>query len=519
MMRQALAPNRRRAVSVTSQIPVPVGGWNTKDALSNMKPQDARVLDNWFPQTTDVVVRAGAVSHVTGFSSPVYSLLPFKSAAGTAKLFAATDSGIYDVTSPGTVGAAAIAVTNGKMKSIQNATSAGDFLMCVNGADSLKLYNGTTWASITGASTPAITGITTSDIANIFLFKKRVMFIKVDSKSFYYLPVDSIGGAAAEFPCGAYMKEGGYLVAMGNWTLDAGEGADDHLVIATSEGELLMFKGTDPGSAGSWALVGVFNLGPPLGDNCFVKYGSDLIYLSTNGIFSLTKSLVSGALSSRVPFSDKCFGAFSVASASGKDLYGWMGTVIRSASALLLNVPDVTGASVQFVMNTQTGAWCRFTGWTANCLASLEDQLYLADATKVYKGLTGSTDFGNNIQADSAMAYNYFGTKSRKKKVKQVRPLFLASAGVSAAVAIATDFEDTQAYGGTPSAPASGALWDSGVWDTAVWGGSTAMTKNWIHTPSKVGYCHSLKIRVSSRAGIVSWMETLVLTESAAIAP
>jgi hypothetical protein len=40
----------------------------------------------------------------------------------------------------------------------------------------------------------------------------------------WYLPIDSIAGAAHKFPVGALFKKGGHLVAIGAWTLDSGNG-------------------------------------------------------------------------------------------------------------------------------------------------------------------------------------------------------------------------------------------------------------------------------------------------------
>jgi hypothetical protein len=314
------------------------------------------------------------------------------------------------------------------------------------------------------------------------------------------------------------MRKGGYLVGLGSWTVDAGEGADDHLAVATSEGQILLFKGTNPNSTGSWGLIGVFELGPPLGHKCFVQYGGDLIYLSTNGIFSMTKSLVSGSLSDRVPFSDKIIGAFSEATRVGYSLFGWEGAVVRKESSLLFNIPDVSGSSVQYVMNTQTGAWCKFSGWSANCMAVLDDQLYMGDGNSVFQALTGATDFSGNIQADAALAYNYFGNKGRKKKPMQVRPVITASAPIGVGFAVDTDFISDSTFGSTPAPSATTSVWDTGLWDSAIWGGNSAVTKNWIHTPSKVGYCHSIKMRISSRATDVSWAATNVILKSAAIA-
>jgi hypothetical protein len=38
----------KRAVSRTTTMAAPVGGWNARDALSAMAPEDAVTMQNWF---------------------------------------------------------------------------------------------------------------------------------------------------------------------------------------------------------------------------------------------------------------------------------------------------------------------------------------------------------------------------------------------------------------------------------------------------------------------------------------
>lgn len=517
MMREPLTSHGRRETALSFVLKPPTGGWNTRDTIADMREGDAILLDNFFPRPGDVTMRKGAEDHTTGFIAPVKALHTYKGVNGTAKLFASCDNGMFDATTVGAVGATVHALTNGNVHSTQNATSAGNYLMCVNGTDELALYDGTTWASINGASVPAITGVATTALSNILLWKKRALFLRNQSRSFYYLPVDSVGGALTEYPCGAYLRKGGYLTGFGSWTVDAGEGADDHLALASSEGQILLFQGIDPSTPASWKLVGTFDLGPPLGTRCFVQFGGDLIYLGTNGIFSMAKSLATANFSDRVPFSDKIVGAVQTAASVGGSLSGWCGAVLRKENALLINVPQVDASSHQYVMNTQTGAWCRFIGLTGTCMTVLNEVLYIGTTTKVFKALTGSTDFGGDISGESMMAYNYFGAKGRKKQPKQARPIITASATVAVSMAVSSDFEDDGVYASSPGTAAAGSVWDTAVWDAATWGGSTAVTKNWLHVPAKVGYCHAFKLRLSSRASNLSWTALNVLARAAAV--
>lgn len=147
-----------RATSAPASLAAPVGGWNARDALGAMPVLDAVYLTNLFPRTTDVALRDGYIQHATGLGSQVESLMSYSGAA-TNKLFAATASGsIFDVTSAGAVGAAAITgMTNGRWQYTNVATPGGNFLLAFNGADPGLRYNGTTWVAIPATAGKTVT--------------------------------------------------------------------------------------------------------------------------------------------------------------------------------------------------------------------------------------------------------------------------------------------------------------------------------------------------------------------------
>ncbi|WP_230685465.1 hypothetical protein, partial [Streptococcus pneumoniae] len=77
--------------------PSPIGGWNKRDALAEMKSTDAVDLVNWFPRTSYVEIRGGYASHATGMTGNGKTLMVHNAMNGTNKMFGATASGIYDV--------------------------------------------------------------------------------------------------------------------------------------------------------------------------------------------------------------------------------------------------------------------------------------------------------------------------------------------------------------------------------------------------------------------------------------
>ena len=220
--------------SVSTSLPAPVGGWNARDAKSDMAPEDAITLENWFPGTTSVVTRNGYSKWSTGYPDQVQTIFAYN-AGLTSKLFGISNGAIYDGTAGGAVGAAAVSgLSNSKFQYINITTAAGGFLMAVNGADMLQYFDGTTWSVDGGTYT--ITGVNTSMISGINLFKNRVWLIPTNTLKAWYLPTSSIQGAAAALDLSSIATRGGYLVAMATWTVDAGYGVDDLAVFITSQG-------------------------------------------------------------------------------------------------------------------------------------------------------------------------------------------------------------------------------------------------------------------------------------------
>jgi hypothetical protein len=506
---------------ITKTVMAPLGGWNTRDALAKMSPYDAVVMDNFFPSSATVDLRPGKVSWATGFTQSVKTLMAYNSGT-TSKLFACTSNGIFDVTNAGAIGATVTTATNGKWQYRNITTSGGSYLVAVNGVDTIRRFDGTTWyteAAGGGGVPSAITGVTTSTLFNVHLFKHRLWFLQKNSMTAYFLGVDSVGGAMTAFPMGNVFSRGGYLVAQQSWTFDGGAGVDDYLVTITSEGEAAIYKGSDPTSATDWSLVGTYYVGKPLGVRCLVKYGGDLLFLSKQGVFPLSKLLDSTTVERTVSLSDKIISAFKQASLSYGGNFGWQVKVHPTQSAVVINVPIVEGgASVQFVMNDLTKTWCRFTNWDADCFEVFQDDLYSALGTKVYKNWVGTVDDTMPIQGLVQQAYLAIGPLG--SSIGLSRPNLTLQGTLTLQTAIDTDFAlfpnggaDTSLVVGTGFS-----LWDTGLWDSATWaGGSVPVQGKWMVNTVGVGFFHSFRLKCTTSTATVSWVSTDYLLQKAGI--
>lgn len=494
-------PGSRRRTSQTASIPAPVGGWNARDPVADMDPRDALILKNWFPSTGNVRLRKGWDEHVTGIGDQVETLMPYNEADGTETLFGAAGDSFYNVTSSGAVGAAVqSSLSNARWQFVNFINSSGTSYLCnFNGVDKPRYWDGSSWTTVDSGSTPAITGVTSSNLNNPWIHKRRMWMVEVDSLSAWYLPVDAVGGAASEFDLSGIFQLGGYLVAGGTWTIDGGSGLDDFWIAVTSSGEVAVYQGTDPSSGDTWKLVGVWRIGEPVGNRCLLKYIGDLLIICKDGVYPLSKALQSSQFNPRVAITDKIRGAVVDAMEGSSGNFGWQLTFYPPVNMLILNVPVSEGSDQeQYVMNTITGAWGQFTNIEANCWAESGGNLYFGG-----DGFVGQfwddfvSDNDDNIDSDLLQAFSYFGDRGGLKHWKMLRPIFSTNGVPEILVSLNVDYEDIEPSAPlTFSAPAYG-LWDSGTWDSALWGADAVILKNW-QTVSGYGTCAALRMLLAS---------------------
>lgn len=509
-----IRPNARR-VSRTSSIQAPTGGLNAKDPIANMKETEAVTLENWFPTPASVDIRNGMVSHVTGFASPVETLAVYNNGV-TQTLFAAAGNSIYDATTAGAVGAAVVTgLTNARFQTINMGTAGGFFLMMVNGADKMRIYTGSTWYA--DGTTTTVTGFDTADAIHINNFKNRVWFIEKDSFNAWYLPVSSIGGAANALDLSGLFRLGGYLMAMANWTIDNAAGVDDYAAFITSEGEVALYKGTDPSSADTWALVGTFRMGRPIGRRCFCKAGADVLVVTTDGAFPLSKALLTDRSQLNLAATDKISQIFNEDARAYGSLYGWQPIIYPTGKKLIVNVPTVEGSEArQYVMNTEHGAWTKFTGWNANCFEVLNDQLYYGGATTVFQADTGQDDDGSEITCVAQQAFSYFGNKTGIKRWTMARCIFTSNGTINPAILLNVDFAQNRTTVPSSFVDNLGSTWDVAPWDTSDWTRGDNVTKNW-QTVTGVGYAGGIRVVTTSKNLSCKWQSTDFVYEYGAV--
>lgn len=481
--------------------------------LSEMKPDEAWVLDNYIPDDLGVQQRRGSSPFTTGMAGNfVESLLEYNAAGSNPKLFAATPNRIYDASVAGAAGAPEISgLLNGRWQNTMFSTPGGNFLVACNGADAVRNYNGSIW------STPAITGVTPSTLVNVTAHVQRLWFVRQSTLEIWYLEPLSIAGAATKIDFAPICKKGGELVAMASWSRDGGSGLDDFAVFATSKGQILVYQGIDPGSIDTWALVGIFDAPEPVGRRCFVKLGADLCYLSSQGVYPLPQFLgQSSAGRAESSVTNNISGAFRTAFLSSGTKFGWQIIEYQKEHLLIVNVPIRERAEQhQYVMNLQTGKWCRLKGMNAGCWGIKGDDLFFGGndgKTWAYGGVGIYDDDGEPVDALACQAFNDFGYVG-VKTFNSARALMTGPNGYVPQVKLLMDFKHDSLPTFTPEVFAEiGPEWDIAEWDVTDWAVTQNVTNQW-RPVSGAGVVASICL-ASSVTTALTWNQTDIQFEN-----
>lgn len=505
-MRQPAQRRKPAKVQVTSFM-APTGGLVSNRNLAMARgpdlPPGAAVLRNFFPTATGVILRRGSRRWASIDSdAPVKSLFTY-TAGSQREFFAATDAGIWDITTVANPFSYAVVTeddyyiaaddtgdgvvigesslpavgdltgtTNGNWTVVQFATAGGTFLVGVNGADDAFLYDGTAFTA-TAITFPVGSSLTTADLSYVWVYKQRLYFIERDSLNVWYLPVDQIGGELTLFPMGGIFVRGGNLVWGQTWSLDNGGsgGLSEQCVFTTTEGEVAAYQGLSPDVDQGWTKVGVYRIGKPLGKKAFIRAGGDLVIATSVGFVSLSAASrydYAALGQNAVSYDIEDDWAQAVQLRGQED---WRCEVWADGQMALVS-PPFTGsqAPVIFVSNVNTGKWCTVTGWDARSLEVFDGRLFFGTSVgTVLNGWVGGTDDGLPYSAQCLPLFDNLGAPASLKVVKMARAVmrsaYPVSPQLSGQVNYRVNFQPPQAV----PPIAVGNEWDNATWDTSVW--------------------------------------------------
>lgn len=369
------------------------------------------------------------------------------------------------------------------------------------------------WSTTTISGTNTLSGgsLNPNNLITVTVFKQRVWFIEVATMNVWYTGIGAYQGALTLLPLGSVFKKGGYLMQMVSWTIDNVDGINDYAAFITSEGEVAVYQGYDPSTLATWSEVGTFDIGRPIGRRCTVKYGSDVLCITADGLVPLSQALLTDRLQPDVLLTDKIRNAINQDVQNNGDNFGWQCVEHPIGNKLVLNVPDVTDlTSHQWVMNTSSAAqkaWTQFNGWNASCWMVQQDSLYYGGGGVVVLADVGLTDVGAAITVDAKPAFTNFGDDTQKEFM-MARPILNTSAPINPTITPNVDFIDTR----NPSPLFSQGLaapWNTSPWNTTPWGGIYPLfiQKAWLGCPG-LGYWMSGRLSFQVKNIAVQWQAT-----------
>jgi hypothetical protein len=285
----------------------------------------------------------------------------------------------------------------------------------------------------------------------------------------WYLGVDSVGGAALDLSLAGIFQRGGALLFGATWSLDSGDGLDDKCVFVSTEGEVAIYEGNDPSDPAAWGLVGRYDVAKPLGINAAMQAGGDLLIATVDGIVPLSqiiqKDPAALSLSAVTRPIEPLWNRLAVAATSPIELMKWADRG--------LGVVTLPEASEMLVVNLQTGAWGRQTGWIGTCAETYLGMCYIgrSDGSICAIDETGADD-GEPYTMRLCWAFNDLGEPTAYKRAQMVRPSFYAPEDPVYQAGIAIDYTPT-----FPTAPANTEvtpseeyfIWDVSNWDEKLW--------------------------------------------------
>lgn len=487
-------------------IPASVAGWDQISSLANMPPDHAVQLDNWIPRPGYLEIRRGCRSWANSVgtsSTSVETVMAYNSPNLTnSKLFAIGGGTIYDVTAGGTATATSITGLSNSRWQYTNFTNAAvnAWLVAANGLDTPVIFDGTNWANM------SLTGVTANNIVSWTAWKGRLWCTLVNSTAVGYLDNSAISGAVTTFDLGQQMGRGGYVIAISTWTQDSKQTVDEYIAFITSRGQVIVYQGTDPSTANTFALVGVYDLGAPIGRRCYLRISGNLWIICVDGILPMSEMLTQDrAAAAKVAPTTMIQNAMMTSARLYNQNFGWQFIEYAKGQLAILNIPQTENqTSVQYVMNTLTGAWCQFTGLNANCWEVLNDVPYFgSNDGNVYQWDYGSGDYIDTldypITATVQTAFNYFDTRGHLKRWTMVRPILTTDGSVTPGVGLNIDFGTDAPISIPSTATTTAALWDVALWDVATWPSNSSVVANWT-TVEGIGQCCSILTKVATVA-------------------
>lgn len=507
---------RRDNRSLIYTLPAPLGGLNKRDSIADMDSAYAITMDNYIPYDNRVILRKGYTLYVP-FPDKITTLAAYNAGLQSA-LFAVSGHKIYNISSKNNVYEFKdVFLSDDNCHTVQYK----NYLYFMNGADIPKVYyvdaQGEEHLEDWGFEGD---GLNASAIVAGGVSKQRLWFIEKGTLRVWHAEVSgNIAGKLNCFDLSQVCRFGGHLMAVANWTQDGGQGINDLTVFLTSEGEALIYSGSDLNDASDWTLRGLYKISRPIGYECCIAYQGDLVIISEDGYIPLSSALPKDRLNaSQIAFSSTIRELVSDRTRKHSFRSGWQGILYARGGYAMFNVP-LQGTFEQHVININTGAWCRFTNINSYCWAEFDKRLYFGSVDGVYMFDEGYSDNGSPIYGEVVQAYTNLGTNVLKK-IQLINPRTKSLYRYNLTIYTNTDMQDnpyqySENIGEEGNSKWNKVKWSAGngggtYWDNS---GSDILRSQWISN-SATGYKLSIVFKTETVGNEIEWYETGIRYET-----
>lgn len=502
-MSNRLRTRQGQGISEPFPIPAPLMGLNTLVDYTLLQPTEARLLENWLPDEGSCRVRPGHDPHqeISG-ASVVPTLTTWEGATGR-QLIAAAGGELYDV--GGTP--SAITSSAGYTDNLWSTANFNGWLFGVNGTDTPWRYDGGGSTAATGFTGPTLTTLQT-----VTQVRNRLWFTRTSSADVSYGGIGAVTGALTTFQI-SQIASGGKVMDVGAWSRDAGDGSDDFTVFIMSTGQVIVYQG-DP--ATSFALVGKYSAPAPVGPDCTIQIGGELVIMTQSGPVPISAIIAGNA------FRPEAIGYW------GKIAPSWAADFKRFGTNAGWNayfydglvyfvIPTGLSNSRIYVVNTRNSAWTTYTGMPVSMFADLSGTLYFGGSTDgmVYRHATG-LDNGMPIETIARQGWTYPTQGRRSMQYTMISPIITPSASCQAQFQVDVDFnsEAITAPVVDISIDAGGTAWDTALWDTFAWASDPVVNRLWYAIRGK-GRSVAPVVKTFSIADTVEWSATYIMGKPA----
>lgn len=348
-----------------------------------------------------------------------------------------------------------------------------------------------------------ITGVDTSTFAYVWTYKNRLFFIQRESFNVYYLPIDSIGGAATAFPMGGEFPEGGKLIIGSGWSLDnSGDGGlSEQCIFITDEGEVSVYQGLSPDPDQGWTKVGLYKIGKPLGHLAWMRAGGDFIIATDIGYIPLSQAVnrdVAALAPAAVSYPIETAWNEAVAA---RRLSPWHCVSWPDQQMVVVATPTVDNEDPMcLIANARTGGWARFTGWDINCICVFEGRMFFGSANgRVVEAYVTGMDEGVPFTSSFVPQFIDMGSPSSRKISAIGRAVLRGSTDIAAQITAYNDYNVTFPAPPNAMAVSSASVWGGGVWGVSAWGGKVVKKVQTVwRSVSAAGYALAPGLQITS---------------------